>query len=65
MVKLNIQQFADVTTDAESNLITQSQMAKVREVDFVRQFVGNILRKLEEALGVTRKIPMEEGWLHN
>lgn len=61
MVKLNIQQFADVTTDAESNLITQSQMAKVREVDFVRQFVGNILRKLEEALGVTRKIPMEEG----
>ena len=61
MVKLNIQQFADVTTDAESNLITQSQMAKVREVDFVRQFTHSSLRKLEEALGVTRKIPMQEG----
>lgn len=61
MMKLKLQQFGTVSTDAEANLITQSQMAKVREVDFVRQFVGNILRKLEEALGVTRKIPMEEG----
>ncbi|MBR4589429.1 MAG: hypothetical protein IKO36_02090 [Bacteroidaceae bacterium] len=36
-------------------------MAKVREVDFVTQFGHNILPKLMEALGVTRKIPMEEG----
>ena len=51
----------NVTNAAETNLITQSQMAKVREVDFVQQFTHSSLRKLEEALGVTRKIPMEEG----
>ena len=36
-------------------------MAKVREIDFVTQFGHNILPKLIEALGVTRKIPLEEG----
>ena len=50
-----------VTNAAETNLITQSQMAKVREVDFVQMFAHNSLRKLLEALGVTRKIPMAEG----
>lgn len=51
----------NVTNAAETNLITQSQMAKVREVDFVQQFTHSSLRKLEEALGVTRRIPMQEG----
>lgn len=50
-----------VETGAETNLITTSQMAKVREVDFTRRFTGTILRKLIEALGVTRKIPMIDG----
>ena len=52
---------ANVTTSAETNLIKAAQMRKVREVDFVEQFGGNILPKLMEALGVTRKIPMMEG----
>ena len=52
---------ANVTTTAETNLIKAAQMRKVREVDFVEQFGGNILPKLMEALGVTRKIPMQEG----
>ena len=52
---------ANVTTSAETNVIKAAQMAKVREVDFVEQFGGNILPKLMEALGVTRKIPMMEG----
>ncbi len=52
---------AEVTTSAETNLIKATNMAKVREVDFVEQFGGNILPKLMEALGVTRKIPMMEG----
>lgn len=52
---------ANVTTTAEENLITQEQMKKVREVDFVRQFQHNSLNKLLEVLGVTRRIPMMEG----
>lgn len=52
---------ANVTTSAETNVIKAAQMAKVREVDFVTQFGHNILPKLIEALGVTRKIPLEEG----
>ena len=51
----------NVTTSAETNLIKAAQMKKVREVDFVEQFGGNILPKLTEILGVTRKIPMMEG----
>ena len=46
---------------AETNTITTTEMSKVREVDFVRQFGGNILPKLIEVLGVTRQIPMIEG----
>ena len=46
---------------AETNLITQEQMKKVREVDFVRQFQHKSFAKLLEVLGVTRKIPMMEG----
>lgn len=52
---------ANVTTSAETNVIKAAQMKKVREVDFVEQFGGNILPKLMEVLGVTRKIPMMEG----
>lgn len=51
----------EMYTTAESNLITKSQMSKVREVDFVAQFTHNSLAKLVEVLGVTRKIPMQEG----
>lgn len=51
----------EMYTTAESNLITKNQMAKVREVDFTRRFTGTILKKLMEALGVTRKIPMIDG----
>lgn len=52
---------ANVTTSAETNLIKKAQMSKVREVDFTLRFTGSILRKLMEALGVTRKIPMIDG----
>lgn len=52
---------ANVTTIAETNLITAAQMKKVREVDFTTQFTHNSLSKLLEVLGVMRKIPMMEG----
>ena len=52
---------ANVVTTAETNLVTQTQMAKVREVDFVNLFTHASLEKLIEVLGVTRKIPMMEG----
>lgn len=58
---MNIQFFANLTDDAETNVVTKSQMAKVREVDFVQRFTHNSLRVLLEALGVTRKVPMSEG----
>lgn len=51
----------NVTNAAEQNLIVANDMKKIREVDFVTQFTHNSLAKLVEALGVTRKIPMEEG----
>lgn len=52
---------ANVETTAETNVIKKAQMSKVREVDLVLQFTHNFLPKLIEALGVTRKIPAEEG----
>lgn len=45
---------------AETNTIMQADLARVRVADFNLQFTGN-LRKLTEALGVTRKIPVQEG----
>ena len=51
----------NVTDAAESNVIKAAQMSKVREVDFVAQFAHNSLAKLLEVLGVSRKIPMQEG----
>ena len=50
-----------INKEAESNLITTSQMSKVREVDLALRFGGNILPKLMEALGVTRKVAVMEG----
>lgn len=52
---------ATVNTTAETGLITQDKMKKVREMDFVQQFQHKSLAKLLEVLGVTRKIPMMEG----
>ena len=51
----------EVYKTAETNLITQEQMAKAREIDFVHRFTHGSLAKLVEALGVTRKVPMMEG----
>ena len=45
---------------AETNLIKKDDLAKAREVDFVFRFVDGI-KKLIEALGVTRKIPKVAG----
>lgn len=52
---------ANLTDAAETNLTKAAQMSKVREVDFVSQFAHGSLAKLIEVLGVTRKIPMQEG----
>lgn len=49
-----------ITTDAESNLSKSANFARVREREFVEIFQGDI-RKLVEALGVTRKIQKESG----
>jgi hypothetical protein len=51
----------NVTNAAETNVITTSQMARIREVDFVQRFTHTSLAKLIEALGVTRRIPMIDG----
>lgn len=45
---------------AETNTILTSDLARVRTIDFNYQFTGSI-RKLIEALGVTRKIAVQEG----
>lgn len=45
---------------AEENLIKKANLARVREVEFVEMF-GESIRKLTEALGVTRKIPKQAG----
>lgn len=50
-----------IYVEAETNVIGKSQMSKVREVDFVRRFAHDSIAKLVEVLGVTRKIPMQEG----
>lgn len=45
---------------AEANLIKKEDLARVREIDFVNRF-GYSVKKLMEALGVTRMIPKEAG----
>lgn len=52
---------AAITTEAETNLIKAADLKKVREVDFVTQFVHGNLNKLNEVLGTLRRIPMTEG----
>lgn len=44
----------------ENNTITTNETARARMIDFVMQFTGSI-NKLMEALGVTRKIAVQEG----
>lgn len=44
----------------EKNLITKEDLARAREIDFVYQFTSNV-KKLMEALGVTRMLPKQEG----
>lgn len=45
---------------AETNLIVKNDVARVREIDFNYQFTGG-LKKFLEAMGVTRKIAVQEG----
>lgn len=46
---------------AETNLIKKSDLVKAREVEFVNLFGENI-KKLVQALGVTRQIPKQAGY---
>ncbi len=50
----------NVTNEAEAKLSKSANFARVREREFVEIFNGDI-RKLVEALGVTRKIQKESG----
>lgn len=45
---------------AETNLIKKADLARIREVEFVEMF-GESVKKLMEALGVTRKIAKQAG----
>lgn len=45
---------------AENNLIKNTDLIRVREIEFVNIF-GDSVKKLVEALGVTRKIPKQAG----
>lgn len=45
---------------AENNVITKAQIAKVREMDYVKTF-GERLDSLIKMLGITRKIPVTAG----
>lgn len=45
---------------ADANLIKKTDLARVREVDFVNQY-GYSVKKLMEALGVTRRIAKQAG----
>lgn len=45
---------------AENNLIKKDDLARAREIEFVNLF-GYSIKKLVEALGVTRKIPKAAG----
>ena len=45
---------------AETNLITSADLVKAREIEFTYTF-GESIKKLMEALGVTRKIAKTAG----
>ena len=51
---------SNVTTGAETHLSKSANFAKVREIEFTTLFNGSI-KKLAEALGVTRMIQKESG----
>ena len=46
---------------AETNLIKKEDLVRAREIEFVTLF-GESIKKLVEALGVTRKIPKQAGY---
>ena len=46
---------------AENNLIKSADLVRAREIEFVTLF-GDSIKKLVEALGVTRKIPKQAGY---
>lgn len=46
---------------AETNLIKKEDLVRAREIEFVNMFGENI-KKLVQALGVTRKIPKQAGY---
>ena len=46
---------------AETNLIKKEDLVRAREIEFVTLF-GESIKKLVEALGVTRKIPKQAKW---
>lgn len=52
---------ANVTTGAETNVMKKADVTKVRQADFVYRFAENGVKKLVEAFGITRKIPMVAG----
>lgn len=45
---------------AEDNLITKTQIAKVRELDYAQRF-GESIASLINMLGISRKIPVTAG----
>lgn len=45
---------------ADANLIKKADLARVREIDFTLMFTESV-KKLVEALGITRKIPKQAG----
>lgn len=52
---------SNVTTAAETNLITKSQMARAREIEFLNKFSNGGLAKLIEILSPARKVPVSAG----
>jgi len=52
---------SNITTAAETNVITTSDMVKAREVDLVQRFTHTNLAGFVKALGTTRSIPMPAG----
>ena len=53
---------ANITTDAEANLIKNANLATARQINFVSSF-GYSTKKLMELLGVMRLIPKQSGTL--
>lgn len=54
-LKTNLQMFA-----VDENMTTTADFSKVNSIDFVNQFESGV-KKLVEALGITRKMPLTKG----